>query len=49
MESGGGREDNDIDPAILYAAVPDVMPGERVTTEPGMRNARVMYVNVLDG
>ena len=49
MESGGGREDNDIDPAILYAAVPDVMPGERVTTEPGMRNARVMYVGQMPG
>lgn len=42
-------EEEAIDVGMVYGDVPKVMPGERVQTEPGGRNARVMYVGQVPG
>jgi hypothetical protein len=38
------EEDVEIDPNVLYQNVPPFVPGERCQTDPGGRNAWVMYI-----
>ena len=46
---GEDDDDKEVDVSVVYGEVPSVMPGERVQTDPGGRNARVMYVGQVPG